>query len=55
MDNLPPAVIGYLEEASLTIARKQNFSPTSEEDFTSWLETNLAEIIARCKFFVDDS
>ena len=49
MNNLPPAVIGYLEQASLTIAQQQNFSPASEEDFTSWLETNLAEIVLKAK------
>ena len=49
MDNLPPAIIGYLEEATISIAQHQNFSPTSEEELSSWLDSNFCKVVLKAK------
>ena len=47
MNNLPPDVLAYLEEATIAVAQEQFFFPASEEEFSSWLKSNLAEVVLK--------
>ena len=51
MNNLPPAVLAYLEAATIAVAKQQNFSPTSEQEFSNWLDSNFCKVVSKAKLF----